>query len=206
MTNWIESLAEEAKKENWCVKWGCTTCGSTVFKSNLTKRCFQNNNIPFPSIIKTRNKFRLNISTTKNYEPSDKPFIIDLLPADIEFCVKAICKELATLSSEDINQIDSGTLHVIFGEIYGRNYIKLIKNTLGDSSAGKYLISMEAHSKYVDEQYRKHEINNDPKMLEEKRRIKKELKAKAHVERVAKYKRFSFIKKYWFKLKKTTKK
>ena len=35
--------------------------------------------------------------------------------------------------------------------------------------------------------------------------IKKELKelaAKAHVERVAKYKRFSFIKKYWFKFKK----
>ena len=193
MTNWIKSIAEEAKKENWCVKWGCTTCGSTVFKSDLTKRCFQNNNIPFPSIIKPRNKFR-----------SDKPFIIDLLPADIEFCVKATCKELATLSSEDINQIniDSKTIGVIFGEIYGRNYIKLIKDTLGDSPAGKYLISMEAHSKYVDEQYRKHEINNDPKMLEEKRRIKKELKAKAHAERVAKYKRFSFIKKYWFKFKK----
>ena len=191
MANWIKSLAEEAKKENWCVTWACTTCFSTVFKSSLTKRCFQNNDIPFPSIIKPRNKFR-----------SDKPFIIDLFPADIEFCVKAICKELATLSSEDINQIDSETLHVIFGEIYGGNYIKLIKNTLGDSPAGKYLISMEAHSKYVDEQYRKHEINNDPKMLEEKRRIKKELKAKAHAERVAKYKRFSFIKKYWFKFKK----
>ena len=191
MTNWIESLAEEAKKENWCVKWTCTTCFSTVFKSSLTKRCFQNNNIPFPSIIKPRNKFR-----------SDKPFIIDLLPADIEFCVKAICKELATLSSEDINQIDSETLHVIFGEIYGRNYIKLIKNTLGDSPAGKYLISMEAHSKYVDEQRRKHEINHSPKVVAEKRRIKKELKAKAHVERVVKYKRFSFIKKYWYKFKK----
>ena len=191
MLNWIKSLAEQAKKENWCVKWGCTTCGSTDFKSNLTKRCFQNNNIPFPSIIKPRNKFR-----------SDKPFIIDLLPADIEFCVKAICKELATLSSEDINQIDSDTLHVIFGEIYGKNYNKLIKEILGDSSAGKYLISMEAHSKYVDEQRRKHEINHSPKVVAEKRRIKKELKAKAHVERVAKYKRFSFIKKYWFKFKK----
>ena len=193
MTNWIKSLAEEAKKENWCVKWGCTTCGSTVFKSDLTKRCFQNNNIPFPSIIKPRNKFR-----------SDKPFIIDLLPADIEFCVKAICRELATLSSEDINQInlDSKTIGVIFGEIYGKNYNKLIKDTLGDSPAKKYLISMEAHSKYVDEQRRKQEINHSPKVVAEKRRIKKELKAKAHVERVAKYKRFSFIKKHWFKFKK----
>jgi len=30
MTNWIKSLAEEAKKENWCVTWACTTCFSTV--------------------------------------------------------------------------------------------------------------------------------------------------------------------------------
>ena len=192
MTNWIKSLAEEAKKENWCVTWACTTCFSTVFKSSLTKRCFQNNNIPFPSIIKPRNKFR-----------SDKPFIIDLLPADIEFCVKAICRELATLSSEDINQInlDSKTIGVIFGEIYGKNYNKLIKEILGDSPAGKYLKSMEEHSKYVDEQRRKHEIDNSPKVVAEKRRIKKELKAKAHVERVAKYKRFSFMKKIWFKYK-----
>ena len=189
MLNWIKSLADEAKKENWCVKWRCF-CDSEVFRSSLTKRCFQNDKVPFPSIIKPV-KFR-----------SDKPFIIDLLPADIEFCVKAICKELATLSSADIDQIASQTLHVIFGEIYGRNYIKLIKNTLGDSSAGKYLISMEAHSKYVDEQRRKHEIDHSPKVVAEKRRIKKELKAKVHVERVAKYKRFSFIKKYWFKFKK----
>ena len=190
MSNWIKTLAEEAKKENWCVAWGCTTCGSTVFKSNLTKRCFQNDNIPFPSIIKPINKFR-----------SDKPFIIDLLPADIEFCVKVICKELATLSSEDIN-IDSNTIGVIIGEIYGRNYNRLIKEILGDSPAGKYLRSMEDHSKYVDEQRRKHAIDNSPKVVAEKRRIKKELKAKAHVERVAKYKRFSFIKKYWYTFKK----
>ena len=190
MSNWIKSLAEQAKKENWCVKWGCTTCGSTDFKSNLTKRCFQNNNIPFPSIIKTRNKFRLNVSTTKNYEPSDKPFIMDLLPTDIEFCVKAICKELVTLSSEDVNQINrnSNTIGVIFGEIYGKNYNKLIKEILGDSSAGKYLISMETHSKYVDEQRRKHDINNDPKMNEERRKIKKEFKAKMHALRIKKYK------------------
>ena len=45
---------------------------------------------------------------------------MQLLPADIEFCVKTICKELVTLSSEDINQMDSKTLRVIFGEIYGK--------------------------------------------------------------------------------------
>ena len=47
---------------------------------------------------------------------------------------------------------------------------------------------MEKHSKYVDEQRRKHEIDNSPKVVAEKRRIKKELKAKAHAERVEKYK------------------
>ena len=191
MTNWIKSLADEAKKENWCVKSWCTTCGSLVFRSSLIKRCFQNNKVAFPSNIKP-SKYR-----------SQSPIIVDLFPADINFCVKAISEELAALNNEDIDEIIKPvTLRLIFSEIYGRNYIKLIKDTLGDSPAGKYLISMEAHSKYVDEQYRKHEINNDPKMLEEKRRIKKELKAKTHAERVAKYKRFSFIKKYWFKFKK----
>ena len=72
---------------------------------------------------------------------------MQLLPADIEFCVKTICKELVTLSSEDINQIDSETLRVIFGEIYGKDYIKLIKEILGDSPARKFLGSMEEHHK-----------------------------------------------------------
>ena len=74
---------------------------------------------------------------------------MQLLPADTEFCVKTICKELVTLSSEDINQIDYNyiILRVIFGEIYGKNYIKLIKEILGDCPAGKYLRSMEEHHK-----------------------------------------------------------
>ncbi|MDA7488050.1 hypothetical protein N9A53_03470 [Candidatus Pelagibacter ubique] len=60
---------------------------------------------------------------------------------------------------------------------------------------------MEAHSKERKEKYRKHEINNNPKILEENRRIKKEFKAKAHAKRIIKYNKFSFIKKYWFRFK-----
>jgi hypothetical protein len=60
---------------------------------------------------------------------------------------------------------------------------------------------MENHSKRREEQYIKHEINNNPKILEENRRIKKEFKAKAHAKRIIKYNKFSFIKKYWFKFK-----
>ena len=133
MLNWIKSLADEAKKENWCVKWKCSTCYSEVFKSSLIKRCF--------SVGKKRYLY----NPVKFH--SKKPFIMQLLPADIEFCVKTICKELVTLSSEDINQIDSKTLRVIFGEIYGKNYIKLIKEILGDSPAGKFLGSMDEHYK-----------------------------------------------------------
>ena len=133
MLNWIKSLADEAKKENWCVKWACSTCNSRDFRSSLIKRCF------------SAGKKRYLYNSEKIH--SNKPFIMQLLPADIEFCVKTICKELVTLSSEDINQIDSETLRVIFGEIYGKNYIKLIKEILGDSPAGKFLGSMEEHYK-----------------------------------------------------------
>ena len=135
MLNWIKSLADEAKKENWCVKWACTTCYSEVFRSSLIKRCF------------SAGKKRYLYNPAKFH--SNKPFIMQLLPADTEFCVKTICKELVTLSSEDINQIDYNyiILRVIFGEIYGKNYIKLIKEILGDCPAGKYLRSMEEHHK-----------------------------------------------------------
>ncbi len=85
MLNWIKSLADEAKKENWCVKWACNTCYSEVFRSSLIKRCF------------SAGKKRYLYNPAKFH--SNKPFIMQLLPADTEFCVKTICKELVTLSS-----------------------------------------------------------------------------------------------------------
>ena len=188
-TNWIKSLTDQAQKEDWCVRLGCTTCGSLVFRSSLIKKCFQNNNLAFPD--KTRPSRR-----SKNL------IIVDLFSDDIKFCVKTISKELANLNAEDMHRIDTDALRIIFQEIYGIIYIKLIQDILGDSPAGYYLKSMEAHSKEREEKYRKHKINNSPKILEENRRMKKEFKAKAHVERIAKYKRFSFIKKHWFKFKK----
>ena len=190
-TNWIKSLTDQAQKENWCVRCGCTTCGAEFFRSSLIKKCFQNNNLPFPN--KTRPSRR-----SKNL------IIVDLFSDDIKFCVKTISKELANLNAVDIDQINTGALRHIFQEIYGRIYIKLIQDILGDSPAGYYLKSMEAHSKEREEKYRKHKINNSPKILEENRRRKKEFKefkAKAHAKRIIKYNKFSFIKKYWFKFK-----
>ena len=187
-TNWIKSLTDQAQKEDWCVRSGCTTCGSLVFRSSLIKKCFQNNNLPFPD--KTRPSTR-----SKNL------LIVDLFRDDIRFCVKMISEELANLNAEDMHRIDTGALRIIFQEIYGRIYIKFIHDILGDSPAGYYLKSMESHSKRREEQYIKHEINNNPKILEENRRIKKEFKAKAHAKRIIKYNKFSFIKKYWFKFK-----
>jgi len=191
MTNWIKSLTDQAQKENWCVSCGCTTCGAEFFRSSLIKKCFQNNNLPFPN--KTRPSRR-----SKNL------IIVDLFSDDIKFCVKTISKELANLNAEDMHRIDTGALRHIFQEIYGRIYIKLIQDILGDSPAGYYLKSMEAHSKEREEKYRKHEINNSPKILEENRRRKKEFKefkAKAHAKRTEKYNKFSLIKKYWFRFK-----
>ena len=191
--NWIKSLTDQAQKEDWCVRSGCTTCGSLVFRSSLIKKCFQNSNLAFPD--KTRPSRR-----SKNL------LIVDLFRDDIRFCVKTISEELANLNAEDMHRIDTDALRIIFQEIYGIIYIKLIQDILGDSPAGYYLKSMENHSKRREEQYIKHEINNNPKILEENRRIKKEFKAKAHAKRIIKYNKFSFIKKYWFKFKMKTRK
>ena len=192
-TNWIKSLTDQAQKEDWCVRSGCTTCGSLVFRSSLIKKCFQNSNLAFPD--KTRPSRR-----SKNL------IIVDLFSDDIKFCVKTISKELANLNAEDMHRIDTGALRHIFQEIYGRIYIKLIQDILGDSPAGYYLKSMEAHSKELEEKYREHEINNSPKIVEENRRRKKEFKAKVHNERIIKYNKFSFIRKYWSRFKNMKKK
>ena len=193
MTNWIKSLTDQAQKENWCATPFCTTCGSEVFRSSLIKKCFQNNNLTFPDKIKPSRR-------SKNF------IIIDLFEDDLKFCIKTISKELANLKAEDLNKIDTQALRVIFLEIYSENYKKLIQDILGDSPAGYYLKSMEAHSKERKEKYRKHEINNNPKILEENKRIKKEFKAKAHDKRIAKYNKFSFIKKYCSRFKNMMKK
>lgn len=187
MTNWIKKLVEEAKKDSLCVRWSCSTCGSHPFKVILTKRCFQSNNIPFPRTIKPSLRYVRRM-----------PIINDLLPIDLEFCIKVISKELATLSSEDI-MINSEIIGFIIGQIYMEDYtskrnihyVRLIKEILGDTPAGEYLKSMEAHSKYVEEQRRKYEKEHSPEVVAEKRRIKKKLKAKAHAERVKKYKLLS---------------
>ena len=192
-TNWIKSLTDQAQKEDWCVRSGCTTCGSLVFRSSLIKKCFQNNNLTFPDKIKPSRR-------SKNF------IIIDLFEDDLKFCIKTISKELANLKAEDLNKINTGALRVIFLEIYSENYKKLIQDILGDSPAGYYLKSMENHAKELAEQRRKYEIDNNPKILEENRRIKKEFKAKAHDKRIAKYNKFSLIKKYWFKFKMKTRK
>ena len=192
--NWIKSLTDQAQKEDWCVRSGCTTCGSLVFRSSLIKKCFQNSNLAFPD--KTRPSRR-----SKNL------IIVDLFSDDIKFCVKTISKELANLNAEDMHRIDTDALRIIFQEIYSPSSysnatnVKLIHDILGDSPAGYYLKSMENHAKELAEQRRKYEIDNNPKILEENRRIKKEFKAKAHAKRIIKYNKFSFIKKYWFKFK-----
>ena len=113
---------------------------------------------------------------------------------------------MVRLKAEDLNKINTGALRVIFLEIYSESYKKLIQDILGDSPAGYYLKSMEAHSKELEEKYREHEINNSPKIVEENRRRKKEFKAKVHNERIIKYNKFSFIRKYWSRFKNMIKK
>ena len=177
MPNWIKSLADQSLKEKWCITTFCTTCGSQVFRSSLAIKGCQNGGVSL-----NPNDIKHSSFGTK------KPFLLDLSPLDRKTCVETICKELATLSLNDVQEIEPDPLRLIFLEIYINNYLKLAKEITSNTPAGNYLRSMEVHSKYVDEQRRKQEIDNSPKVVAEKRRIKKELKAKIHAERVKKYK------------------
>jgi len=134
------------------------------------------------------------------WETADKYNKISLNSSDT--AVATICKELYALSYDDIAQINKSALRLIFTEIYERNYSisdKSIKEILKDSPAGNYLKSMEEHARQLDLAYG---METNPTLIAERRRIKKELKAKTHTERVKKYKNIYYGKKINLLIKK----
>lgn len=174
MSNWIKALAEEAKKENWCVRIGCTTCGSSKFRSRL--------------IIDSCMPSEIDIKKIRSFLSNKKYIILsDLDDKNKKICVVEISRTLALLNIHEASYLEA-IIRVIFYEIYINNFIDLAKDLTLATPAGDVLKSMETHSKHVDELRRKHAIENSPDVVAEKKKIKKELKAKAHAERVEKYK------------------
>ena len=177
MKNWLLSLSQEAIKEKMCIKLFCTTCGALKFRFELVKRSFEKNNQQFPwNAIRNSRHNRRALRT---------PCLHDLSYLDRKDATYFITKEISKLKEEELNVVP---LHFIFTEIYQIKFENLIKDILKNTPAEKILLSMIKHSNDLTEKRRKKEVYESPERVAERKRIKKELKAKAHQERVKKYK------------------
>ena len=180
MKNWLLSLSQEAIKERMCTQVFCTTCGASKFRFELVKRSFENNNQQFPwsGILPIRN--------SRHYRRALKtPCLHHLNYLYRKDATYFITKEISKLRDEELNKVH---LHFIFTEIYQNKFENLIKDILKNTPAEKILLSMIKHSNDLTEKRKKKEAYESPQRVRERKKIKKELKAKAHQERVKKYK------------------
>ena len=180
MDNWLLSLSQEAVKKNMCTEVYCTTCGALKFRFELVKRSFENNNQKFPwnGILTTRN--------SRHYRRALRtPCLYNLRFVYRKNATYFITKEISKLKDEELNKVP---LRIIFTEIYQKPFENQIMDVLKNSPAETILLSMIKHSNDLSEKRRKKEVYESPQRVRERKKIKKELKAKAHQERVKKYK------------------
>ena len=177
MKNWILSLSQEAIKEKMCTQVGCTTCGAFKFRSELIQRSFKYNNLKFP--------WEAIVDFGFNKRALRKPCLHNLDRLERKHSTNFISKAISKLKDDELNEVP---LRLILTEIYQKPFERQILDVLKNSPAEKILISMIKHSENLAQKQREREVYENPERVAERKRVKKELKAKAHQERVKKYK------------------
>ena len=177
MKNWLLSLSQEAIKGKMCTQVGCTTCGAFKFRSELIQRSFKYNNLKFP--------WKAIVDFGFNKRALRTPCLHNLDRLERMHSTNFISKAISKLKDNDLNEVP---LRLVFTEIYQKPFENQIMDVLKNSPAETILLSMIKHSNDLSEKRRKKEVYESPQRVRERKKIKKELKAKAHQERVKKYK------------------
>ena len=112
--------------------------------------------------------------------------LISLPKENKEYAVEYLCSELSKISHEEL-RFDMSRM-VIEEAWQALDYSTVrLRSLLEDSPARKLVDEMEGHSKEVAEKRRQHEIYHSKEVVQKEERKKKELKAKAHAERIKKH-------------------
>ena len=163
--NWIYNLVKKSEEANLCIRIGCTTCGSSEFRSQLMIQGFKEANIY-----------------------NEKLNSLKLSDLDIEqkkICITEICNSLA----QPNNEIPAYAIRFILYEIYLNDCISIAEKILKDTSAGSFLVSMQEHSEKLRAKREERALYESKEATDQRRKLKKEEKAKAHQKRVQKYKK-----------------
>tara|TARA_B100001057_G_C22805214_1_gene933116 strand:- start:227 stop:742 length:516 start_codon:yes stop_codon:yes gene_type:complete len=163
--NWIYNLVKKSKEDNLCIRTGCTTCGSSEFRSLLMTRSAKEAGI-----------YNEKLNSLK---------LADLDKEQKKICITEICNSLAQPS----NGIPSYAIRFILYEIYLNDYISIAEKILKDASVGIILTSMQEHSRKLRAKREERALYESKEATAQRRKLKKDKKAKAHQERVQKYKK-----------------
>jgi len=191
MQNWIKTLVEDARRNNWCTKTYCTTCGANFFRTALVLRSRDAGNIGLR--LEKIDEHNKHYYTGSDERPASKPRLCDLpFKEDFRACVRIICRELSKLSQIDIVEIEDEMswppLRLIFCEIYNDDTKDLIRRMVPyDKPAGKYLASIEEHQRKVIANRQKAFEESEAQFIAAKKRRK--MRAKAHLKRIEYYKK-----------------
>ena len=185
MLNWIKELVEEARKKRWCTKVNCTTCGADYFRTAIVLKSRDAGKIDLR--LEKINENNRRYYTGSDETPPSKPRLCDLpFKEDFRACVRTICRELSKLSKIDIvemeDEMSEPPLRLIFCEIYNNDTKDLIRRMVPyDKPAGKYLSSIEEHSRQVIASQQKAFEESEAQFIAAKKRRKE--RAKKHLER-----------------------
>ena len=167
--SWIHNLVKKAEDDNLCIRIGCTTCGSLEFRSKLM------------------------IQSAKEAGIYNEKFnSLKLGDLDMErkkICINEICNSLA----QSNYKIPSYTTRFILYEIYINGYIAIAEKILKDTPAGIILFSVREYSEKLKAEREERALYESKEATDQRRKLKKKEKAKAHQERVQKYKKLGKI-------------
>tara|TARA_B100000941_G_C28415192_1_gene505713 strand:+ start:211 stop:723 length:513 start_codon:yes stop_codon:yes gene_type:complete len=163
--NWVYNLVKKSEEDNLCIKTGCTTCGSSEFRSLLMIQSAKEAGI-----------YNEKLNSLK---------LADLDKEQKKICITEICNSLAQTN----NEMPSYAIRFILYEIYLNDCVSIAEKILKDTLAGTILVSMQEHSRKLKAERKERSLYESKEATDQRRKLKKEEKAKAHKERVQKYKK-----------------
>lgn len=146
--NWLVDVFTEAKAKGWCVRPGCTTCGSAEFQNAVALRSASLAGVPSSHLAQFTS-------------PHDQMVRLhDILDEDRKLCYPVVVEALRGLSPREVivsEMIDAVRILLMnLKYAYQEPALELspdLKTALSGTWAGRQIDSMEAHSEYVRDSY-----------------------------------------------------
>ena len=165
---WLERVLIEAKRERWCTRPFCTTCGSMQFRRAFWSAAAQQAGI--------------DIQAESARYPRD--ILSKVSDAEREQIVKTLIAGLRELPPEWSRSEAFRTIILDLDPPFLQHgFLISLDHELSETPAGEGIARMRAHAEQVAERQRQRQAYESRQAVEERKRLKREKKVAAHAER-----------------------